>query len=303
MKKIVIYLIAMILVVPAGAQTLFDELVNKYVDVEGFSAVQLTNDMFELYLKKKNIDADDPVYDVLNDLDNMMVITQIYSDDEESSGDEIKQEIRNYYQDNGYTLFKTEKNANSDLKIYIEKSDDGIESMGLLSSNSFSLNLIEMNGKIDLSKVASLSRALNIRGLEQLRVFDNNASPDNFYFNYEYAFPYSNSLKLSDETRAKIEEQVQRAREEMKKNQGEMMLRQKELTEKQKELYEKYQRFPIMISGSDSKDAEYFVDGEKVTIDEIREIDPQNVESIQVNKKDNDKKTPPQILIKLKNSK
>ena len=303
MKKIVIYLIAMILVVPAGAQTLFDELVNKYVDVEGFSAVQLTNDMFELYLKKKNIDADDPVYDVLNDLDNMMVITQIYSDDEESSGDEIKQEIRNYYQDNGYTLFKTEKNANSDLKIYIEKSDDGIESMGLLSSNSFSLNLIEMNGKIDLSKVASLSRALNIRGLEQLRVFDNNTSPDNFYFNYEYAFPYSNSLKLSDETRAKIEEQVQRAREEMKKNQGEMMLRQKELTEKQKELYEKYQRFPIMISGSDSKDAEYFVDGEKVTIDEIREIDPQNVESIQVNKKDNDKKTPSQILIKLKNSK
>ena len=303
MKQIGIFLIAMMLVLPVGAQTIFDELVEKYVDVEGFSAVQLTSDMFELYLKKKNIAADDPVYDVLNDLDNMMVIAQTYSGDDESMKEEIKTEIRDYYQRNEYSLFKTEKNANSDLKIYIDKTEDGIKSMGLLSSNSFSVNLIEMNGKIDLSKIAVLNRALNIRGLEQLRVFDNSASPNNFFFNYQFEMPDMSSFELSEERRKEIEEQVMKAQEKMEKHQQEFLKNQKNFGEYQKELFEKYKRFPIIINGPDRENAEYFVDDKQVEFDDVKIIDPDEIKSIEVIKKDDSKNKHSQLKIHLKGNK
>ncbi|HKJ41541.1 MAG TPA: DUF4252 domain-containing protein [Sunxiuqinia sp.] len=306
MKRIVIYLMAMLLVLPATAQSLFSELVKKYVDQEGFSAVQITDDMFDLYLKKKDIKPDDPVYNVLNDLKNMTVITQTYTDDNEKVKDGLVKEIRDYYQNNGYSLFKTEKTAERDLKIYLKKNGENISSMGLLTSNSFSVNLIEMNGKIDLSNVATLNKVLNIRGLEQLQVFDNHSAPDNFYFNYQYRVPKVPNVpgyKLSEEEQAKIREEVQKAQEDMKVHQKEMFIRQKEMGERQKELFEKYQRFPIMITGPNSENADYYVDGKKVTLDELREINPDSVQSIKVIKKDEDKKASSQIRITLKNSK
>ena len=303
MKKIVVVLLCVLLGFSAGAQSIFDELVEKYVDVEGFSAVQLTNDMFELYMKKKNIDADDPVYDVLNDLDNMMVVSQTFTSDNDKLREEMKTEIRSYYQDNDYLLFKTEKNASSDLKIYIDRTDDGIKSMGLLSSNSFSVNLIEMNGAIDLSKVASLYRVLNIRGLEQLQVFDNTKSPNNFYFNYQFEMPDLSNYEISDERRREIEENVRISQEEMRKYQDETRKNQLEMSKRQQQLFEKYNKFPIIIKGAESKNAEYFVDDEKVDKDQILELDPERIESIRVIRKDDGKDNQAQIKITVKKDK
>lgn len=304
MKTIAIYIVAMMLVFPAGAQTFFDEMVKKYVDVEGFSAVQLTNDMFGLYLKKKDIKPDDPVYKVLNDLDNMMVITQTFTGGDSTSQEKLKTEIRNHYQKNGYSLFKTEKKANSDLKIYIsKKADEGVKSMGLLSSNSFSVNLIEMNGKIDLGKVATLSNALNIRGLEQLRAFDNSSAPNNFNFNYQFDVPDFRSFELSEERQKEIEEHMKKAQKVMESHQFKMLENQKELGERQKEIFEKYQRYPIFFSGTGDKDAEYYLNGKKVDFDEVKKVMPDDIHSIEVIKKDGSKQQKSQIKIQLKNSK
>lgn len=303
MKQLGIFLMAMLLAFTAEAQTIFEELVDQYVDVEGFSAVQITNDMFDLYLKQKNIDSDDPVYEVLDDLDNMMVISQTFTGDNDQVKEEMKTMIRDYYRENDYTLFKTEKNASSDLKIYIDKTDEGITSMGLLSSNSFSVNLIEMNGNIDLSKIASLNKALNIRGLEQLQVFDNKKSPSNFYFNYEFELPDMSTYELSEERRREIQEHVQQAQEEMRKHQEEMKIHQREMNLKQRELFEKYNKFPVIISGPDGEDAEYYVNGRKVDKDEIKELDPESIRSIEIDKKDESKKQKAQIKIFLKESK
>jgi hypothetical protein len=304
MKTIAIYLVAMVLVLPAGAQTFFDELVKKYVDVEGFSAVQLTNDMFGLYLKKKDIKPDDPVYKVLNDLDNMMVITQTFTSSDSTSKEKLKTEIRNHYQGDGYSLFKTEKNANSDLKIYIsKKADEGIKSMGLISSNSFSVNLIEMNGKIDLSKVATLNNALNIRGLEQLRTFDNSTAPNNFNFNYQFDMPDFKGFEMSEERQKEIEEHVKKAQKAMESHQFNMLENEKVLGERQKEIFEKYQRHPIFFSAPGDKDAEYYVNGNKVDFDEVKQITSDDIESIEIIKKDDSKKQKTEIKIQLKKSK
>lgn len=301
MKQVVIILVALLFVLPAKAQGIFDELVEMYSEVEGFSAVQLTSDMFELYLKKKNIAEDDPVYEVLNELENMSVVSQTMNTEDEELMDEIKMMIRSHYEENDYSLFKTDKQANSDLKIYINKENDDITSMGLLSSNSISVNLIEMNGIIDLANIASLSRAMNIRGLEQLRVFDNRQAPDNFFFNYEFAMPDMSHFQLSEEERKEIEKHVGEARKEFEKHRADFIEHQKELGEYQKDFYKKYKKYPLIISGSDSKNAEYFINDEKVDVEDFHNVDPDEIESIEVTRKEEGKERNAQVKIYLKN--
>ncbi len=295
---------ASLMIMFAGAQSIFDNLVDNYADEEGFSAVQLTSDMFELYLKKKNIEEDDPVYETLKNLESIMVVTQTFvrsvDEENENPGDGLKYEIIEHYKDDGYSLFKTEKTPGSDLKIYIRKDDSIVESMGLLSSNSFSVNLIEMNGNIDLASIATLNKALNIRGLEQLRVFSNE-SPNQFFFNY--SFPRSGTMSIprvnkmqfewNEEKQREFEEQAKELEEKMKEQQflmeeqhREKMEQSERMRERSRELYEKYQRFPIMIGGYDSKDAEYYIDGEKADLEDIKAIDPGKIKSIQVLRKD-----------------
>ena len=64
---------------PALAQKtndLFSQLTEKYADKDGFSASQLTSDMFDLYIKKKKVDEPSPVFEALKNLDNIMVVSQ-----------------------------------------------------------------------------------------------------------------------------------------------------------------------------------------------------------------------------------
>lgn len=305
MKRIGLTLLAGLMISLAWGQTIFENLVDNYADKEGFRAVQLTSDMFELYLKNKNIEADDPVHETLKNLENIIVVTQTFignDEKDEDAGNGLKQEVIKHYKDNDYSLFKTEKNPGSDLKIYIKKEGGTIESMGLISSNSFSVNLIEMNGNIHFANIARIGRALNIRGLEQLRFFDNDL-PGRFFYDFskseEFNFPDRSKFDLSTERRREIEERILEQQEKMKAMQRERMEKQERLSERSRELFEKYQRFPIIINGSENKDAEYYVNGKKVDVEEIKELDSEQIKSLQVIKKD-DRGNHARIKIQLK---
>ncbi len=319
MKRIVLTILAALLISVAGAQNIFEELAENYADNEGFSAVQLTSDMFELYLKKKNIEEDDPVFETLNNLENIMVISQTFTrSDEENPGEALKYEIIEHYKNNDYSLFKTEKGPGSDLKIYIQKDGSGIESLGLISSNSFSVNLIEMNGDIDLANISNLNRALNIRGLEQLSVFDNN-SPNQFFFNYSFPRPGEWSLpnfngsnrfvdlsELSEEKKKEYQEQLQEHQEKLHEHQAlieeqfhSQMEQQERMRERSRELYKKYNKYPIILQ-SEKKDAEYFINDKKVDFEEIKKIDPKDIHTTVVLNASEDRSNV-QIKIWLKN--
>ncbi|MDX9882786.1 MAG: DUF4252 domain-containing protein [Prolixibacteraceae bacterium] len=290
MKKLILILFATILVLSATGQELFKTLVDKYSNRDGFSAVQLSKDMFDLYLKKKNIDEKDPVFNVVGKLENILVITQMKEPGKEDGLKNIQAEVIDYYTKKGLTLFKTEKKTGNDLKIYIEKGKDGISSLGLVNLSDLSLTLIEINGLIDLSGIAGLNKAFNIRGLETLRQIDDSG---NYFVAPGFtAFPVPDiRVELSEERRREIEESVKKAQEEMKLHQKQIQIRQKEMSEQQKVMFDKYKRFPIFLGGA-SESTEYFINGKKVEKEDFRNLDPDKIEKIEVvNDKKDDKKT------------
>ena len=113
-------------------QDLFGQLTEKYADRDGFSASRITADMFDLYIKKRNIDEQSPVFDALKSLNNILVASQtgvfrggISTAGETKTDDltaEIHQTILDFYKKNNFTLFKTEKQMGEDVKVFLKKN-------------------------------------------------------------------------------------------------------------------------------------------------------------------------------------
>ena len=292
------------------SQNLFNQLTEKYADQEGFSASFLTKDMFDLYLKKKNLDETSPVFDALKKLDRIIVISQSKLMTERfTSGtttstkpenNQLHETILDYYKKNNYALFKTEKRMGEDVKVFLNKNQDKIASLALITNSTAATNLVELQGDIDLKTLAELNKALNLKGLENLYKLDNNSS----FFGPSAGIGYSperieemvarqreqfeRQRDLTDEQRAKIELQAQ-----------EMAQKQLQMAEKYREMAEKYQREPIFLSYPGDTNTVYFIDGKKVKAKEIKELDKEKIESIEVKKpeKKDDKTT---IRIKTK---
>lgn len=309
MKKLIVLIVAIVAIMPVNGQELFEKLVEQYSDREGFSAVQLTSDMFDLYLKKKNIDEEDPVYDVIDNLENILVITQsnltsgsrtFLKDgniilkgeedvevDEDSSLKDIHSEILDYYKEAGLFLFKTEKKIGNDLKIYIDRDEDGVSSLGLVNLTDFALTLIEINGTIDLSSIANLSSAFNIRGLETLRKIDDSGNyflaPDLSNFDV----PDIRGFGISKERQMELEESLKRAEEEMKLNRGRRIDEERSSRLKEKEFFEQYKREPIFLNRYD-KNTEYYLNGKKVSKEELKGISSSDIVKTVVEKVEKD---------------
>jgi hypothetical protein len=291
-------------------QNLFEELTEKYADKDGFSASRITADMFDLYIKKRNIDEKSPVFDALNDLDNILVVTQtgIVRSSVSATGHtkaddltaEVHQAILDFYRNNNFTLFKTEKQMGEDVKVFLKKNQDKVESLALVTHSQMATNLVELQGDIELSTVSQLSQALNLRGLENLYKI-NNQGPIGFYVN----------TPGSDWSQERMEEMVARQRELVEKQrymseeqrqkfeeQARIMSeKQREMAEKHRELAEKYRRYPILLNYPGDANTVYILNGKKVDTEALKKIQPSDIESIEVTKP---KKEGEETTIKIK---
>lgn len=325
MKKLILLMLVITLTLPTMAQknnNLFEQLTDEYAEKDGFSASRISSDMFDLYLKKRNIDEDSPVFDALKKLDNILIVSQsnvtrgyrsggyynLSSDNKDNKTDsetelnKIHSAINSHYKNNNYSLFKTENRMGEDVKVYIKKNQNKIESLALLTKSSVSTNLVELQGDIDLKTVSELNKALNLRGLENLYKIDNSSSG---IYGYSVGKSVYNKEKLEEmiarqqEMVAKQHELTDEQRAQFEKQAKQMAEKQLQMVEKYREMAEKYQRNPIFLSYPGDTNMVYFLNGKIVKSKQIKEINKDKIESISVTKadKEGDKTT---IRIKTK---
>jgi len=323
MKKIVLIILVLGISFPLLAQKspdLFEQLTEKYADKDGFSASMLTSDMFELYMKKKNVDESSEVATALKNLDNILVVSQsnfdrerwfvgMYNeqtnktekDSKNGEPDEAKlihKEIINYYKNNGYALLKTEKRMGEDIKVYLKKSHSKVIALALITNSSVSTNLVELEGNnIDLSNVASLSKTINLRGLENLYKIDNSTP----YFG---RYP---SIGFSSENYERYEDIVHRERERARERHRELSeeqlqkieqqaqlqaQKQMEMAEKYRQMAEQYGRQPIFLSTPGDTNTVYYINDKKVKSDMVKEtLKKDDIKQISTTKDDKEGKT------------
>ena len=306
MKRLTLILIFLVFAGTAFAQNeLFEQLTEQYSDNNGFSASMITSDMFDLYLKKKNIDKDSPVFEALQNLENILVASQnnfsggawVVAEDEnadaENDAEKIHETILDYYKNKGFTLFKTEKQRGEDVKVYLDKKGSKINSLALITNTPTLTTLVELQGDIDLSTVSELNKAFNLRGLENLYKINGSGR--------------TIGISGYSPSKAQIEEMVARQKEMMEQQKvlteeqrqqiemraREMAEKQKEMAEKYREMAKKYQRQPVFLNYPGDGNTLYVINGEKVDADAVKKLDPDQIQTIEVKggEKDDDPTT------------
>jgi hypothetical protein len=295
MKTIVTVCFVFFLSLSLAGQDLFTSLTEKYASKEGFSATNLTRDMFDLYLRKKQVEPNSPVSETLRKLNNILVVSQsiIPGGKTEDKPADVVQEIHNtilsHYKSQSFTLLKTENRMGEDLKVYLKKNGEKVTALSLITASPTRVTLVELTGDIDLTSVSELNKTLNIKGLENLNKI-NGQSDFTLYekFNGDFYFKFNDDqhLKLLDEQMKALKDQKFI---EFESKAREFSQQQKELAEKAREMAEKYQRHPIFLSAPGDTNMIYIVDGKKVNAKEIKNLQPDQIKSIQIIKQDKEK--------------
>jgi hypothetical protein len=289
MKNFFILCFAIILSGSSSAQGLFNTLTEKYSSCEGFSATNLTRDMFDLYLKKKQVDMNSPVYETLKKLDNILVVSLAAMPiapeplKPGDSGTEMQKIILDHYRKQSFTLFKTENKNGEDLKVFLRKEGEKISTLALISMTPARTSMVELNGEIDLASISELNKALSLKGLENLYKINGQSDYTTFWYEkygIDHDFPREQQHYLQE-----MNENLKLLNEEKME---EWKQKNKQLFEKQKEMAEKYGRQPIFLSAPGDTNIVYIIDGKKVEASEIKKIHPDRIESIVVTKPDQD---------------
>lgn len=295
MKTLFIIVALSVLTVSGWAQNaLFESLTDKFSKKDGFSASQISKDMFDLYLKKRNIEENSPVYEALKNLDNILVVSQTSQAEWRKSKTEpaemnsdvndIHQAMINHYTRNKYTLFKTEKQMGEDVKVFLKKNSEIVAALAVVTNSGWAANLIELQGNIDLSTVSQLNQVLNLRGLENLYKINNTS----FLGVPVPPTPMTEEhiQEMMEKHREIIEKQqflTEKQRKEIETRAFEMAEKQRALSEKHKELAEKYGRQPIFLSNPGDNTI-FYIDGKEADAEEVKALSPDTIESVEVNK-------------------
>jgi hypothetical protein len=165
MKRIImIVIIAAISGFAAVAQNPFRELSVNYRYQKQYFASELGKKSIKLYLKEKEPASD--VKDVLDKIDNLRVLN--FS----MAGVELVptfiNDVYSSYKLVNYIPFKVNRSSVENHMVFLKENDSGFSDLLLINTSMARVSLIEIQGVIDLEKMALLKNVLNIEGLDAI---------------------------------------------------------------------------------------------------------------------------------------
>jgi len=167
MKKLLMLLPLFLLA--AGSATAQNDGVtrffNQYVDDERFTVVFVSPKMFQMVAK---IETDDEEWnnfrDVVKDLGGLRVLTT----DSITNGLAMYKDALSRVPIGEYSELLTVRDGQQNVRIWIKDKGNIIEELLLLVGSPDEFTLLSFTGKIDLDKISSLSKTLDIKGADQL---------------------------------------------------------------------------------------------------------------------------------------
>ncbi|MBU2976322.1 DUF4252 domain-containing protein [Zobellia sp. B3R18] len=169
MKQILIVLVVAMLPVIGFSQSLFD----KYEDLDKVSAVVVNRSMFNL-LSKIDVEVDDPeakdFMDIAKSLNNLKVFI---TEDKAIAGD-MKLSVDKYLKSAKLEELMRVKDKDANVKFYIRsgKDDDHVSELLMfvtgmksdidVNGRKFETVLLSLTGDIDLNKIGSLTKKMNL---------------------------------------------------------------------------------------------------------------------------------------------
>ena len=138
---------------------------NQYVDDERFTVVFVSPKMFQMVAKIETDDEDwNKFRDVVKDLGGLRVLTA----DSIGNGVAMYKDALSRVPVGEYSELLTVRDGQENVRIWIKDSGNTIQELLLLVGSPEEFTLLSFTGKIDLDKISTLSRTLDIKGADKL---------------------------------------------------------------------------------------------------------------------------------------
>ena len=137
---------------------------SKYANDDRFTTVYISPKMFSMVAKISTSDPEwEKTRDVIKDLKGLRVLVADSTD-----GMPLYREAMSRIPTNEYEELITVKDKGENIRIMIKESNDVISELLLLVGGADQFVMLSFAGRIDLNKISSLAKSLNVEGAEHL---------------------------------------------------------------------------------------------------------------------------------------
>ncbi|GLU44427.1 DUF4252 domain-containing protein [Allomuricauda sp. NBRC 101325] len=168
MKKYILITLIALLPVAGFSQSLFD----KFEDLDEVTAVVVNKSMFNL-LSKIDVDVDDPEARDFMDIASSLKSLKVFTTDNQKIGDQMKASVSSYLSSSNMEELMRVKDKDANVKFYIKQGRDEDHVSELLmfitgmnnvkaDGRNFETVLLSLTGDIDLNKINSLTKKMNL---------------------------------------------------------------------------------------------------------------------------------------------
>ena len=169
-----------------------DDIFQKYEEKDGFTTVEISKELFSLFADIAQESDNEDVRDMnkmINGLDKIRIlmyevpVTSVKngSDDDNKNIDATKKAstmpvltVQSFKNDldalqlKDFSVLMTVKEDNETVKFLIRKNEKTINELLLIIKQNDQMGFISITGDIDLKSIANLSKAMNIKELQNL---------------------------------------------------------------------------------------------------------------------------------------
>jgi len=166
MKKLVLLLAMGFLgITTLMAQSATDKIFEKYNGKEGFTVVTINQAMFEMISKMDTTDEGKEMVDMAKSIESIRILAM----DTIMSNVNLYTEVMGVLPKNGFKELMSVKEKDMDIKFMIQEKDSKVRELLMVIGGSKDDNaIISITGDINLAKMGSLAKTMNIKGMENL---------------------------------------------------------------------------------------------------------------------------------------
>lgn len=170
MKKSLVILVIALMPFFAFSQSLFD----KYEDLDEVTSVIVNKSMFNL-LSKIEVEVDDPEAKDFMDIAQSVNSLKVFTTEDKSVGADMKASVDKYLKSASLEELMRIKDKDANVKFYIKsgKDDDHVSELLMfvtgmknvdvdVNGRKFETVLLSLTGDIDLNKINSLTKKMNL---------------------------------------------------------------------------------------------------------------------------------------------
>ncbi len=170
MKRNITILLIALLPLSGFSQSLFD----KYEDLDEVTSVVVNKSMFNL-LSKIDVDVDDPEAKDFMDIAKSVNSLKVFTTEDKEIGADMKASVERYLKSASLEELMRIKDKDTNIKFYIKngKDDDHVSELLMfvngmknidveINDRKFETVLLSLTGDIDLNKINSLTKKMNL---------------------------------------------------------------------------------------------------------------------------------------------